>query len=114
MSLLFYDRWLDLDRLERKVKKVIGKNENFAEVCQIIDEIIQHRIILSILKVLPQEHHHDFALLLSKNPAGDEILDFLKNKTKEDLMKVVKEAILVLTLELTSIFSPNKKPVRRV
>jgi len=114
MSLLFYDRWLDLERLEKKVKKVVGKNEDFTEVCQIIDEIIQHRIILSILKVLPKEHHRDFALLLAKNPAGDEILDFLKNKTKEDVMKVVKEAILILTLELTGIFSSYKRQARRV
>ncbi len=114
MSLLFYDRWLDLERLERKVKKCVGKNEDFAEICQIIDEIIHHRIILSILKVLPQEHHRDFALLIAKNPAGDEILDFLKDKAKEDIMKVVKEAILILTLELTDIFSANKKRVKKI
>lgn len=114
MSLLFYDRWLDLERLERKIKKTIGKNEDFFEVCQIIDEVIQHRIILSILKVLPREHHRDFALLLARNPVGDEVLDFLKDKTKEDVMKVVKEAILILTLELTGIFSSGKKQTRKI
>ncbi len=114
MSLIFYDRWLDLERLEKKVKKTIGKNEDFAEVCQIIDEIIHYRIIISILKVLPQEHHRDFALLLAKNPAGEEILDFLKDKTKEDIMKVVKEAILFLTLELAGIFSSGKKQTKKI
>lgn len=109
MSLLFYDRWLSLDKLERKVRKLVGKNEDFDEICQVIDEIIQHRIIISILKALPREHHRDFALILAKNPTGEEVLDFLKARMKEDAMKVVKEAVLVLTLELTGIFSDKRK-----
>lgn len=109
MSLLFYDHWLNFDKLERRVRKVIGKNDDFDEICQIIDEIIQHRIIISILKVLPKEHHRDFATLLAKNPASDEVLDFLKARMKEDVMKVVKEALLVLFLDLTRIFSDKRR-----
>jgi hypothetical protein len=114
MSILFYDNWLNLDKLERKIRKSIGKNEDFSEIVQIIDEVIQHRIILSILNVLPKEHHREFALVLAKNPMGEEVLDFLKDKVKEDVMKVVKEAILVLTLEIMGIFSPGSKKVSKI
>lgn len=105
MSQIFYDRFLHLDRIERKIKKIARTNEELVELGSEIDQIIHYRILASILKILPKEDHQKFALLISKNPADDKIMDFLKSKIQEDIEKIIKETVLVLTLEITSLLT---------
>lgn len=112
MSAVFYDRFLKLDKLEKKLKKVARNNDEFSELTLLIDELIHYRVLSSILKILPKEHHAEFASLVAKNPADEKIIDFLKSKVREDIIKIVKEAVLILTLEITglvSAYGKNKK-----
>jgi hypothetical protein len=103
MSTVFYDRFLKLDKLEKKLKKLARDKDEFSELALLIDELIHYRVLSSILKILPKEHHAEFASLIAKNPADEKIIYFLKSKVKEDIIKIVKEAILILTLELTGL-----------
>ncbi|BCX14623.1 MAG: hypothetical protein KatS3mg088_306 [Patescibacteria group bacterium] len=105
MSKVFYDQFLNLDKIEKRIKKLVKDNDELVEFSKEIDKIIHYRIFESILKVLPKEHHQEFALLVSKNPADDKIVDFLKSKIEQDIVKIIKETVLVLTLEITSVFS---------
>lgn len=105
MSLVFYDRFLKLEKLEKKLKKLARDNDEFLEISSLVDELIHYRVLSSILKVLPKEHHREFALLVSENPADEKIIDFLKSKIKEDITKIIREAVLVLTLEITGVIS---------
>ncbi|QLG69681.1 MAG: hypothetical protein CH104c_0450 [Candidatus Woesebacteria bacterium] len=105
MSTVFYDRFLKLEKIEKKLKKIVRDNDEFSELALLIDELIHYRVLSSILKVLPKEHHAEFASLVAKNPADEKIIDFLKSKAEEDIIKIVKEAVLILTLEITGLVS---------
>jgi len=106
MSQVFYDQFLDLDDIDRKIKKVVKGKDEQIEFWRILDELIHYRVLAGILEVLPKEHYEEFALLLAKNPADGKILEFLKTKTKEDVGKIIKQTVLVLILEIMDVFSP--------
>lgn len=105
MSLVFYDPFLKLEKLEKKIKKIAKDSDEFSELASLVDELIHYRILASILKILPKEYHREFALIFSKNPADEKIIDFLKSKIKEDVIKIIREAAIILTLEITGILA---------
>lgn len=109
MSLVFYDNFLKLEKLEKKIKKISRDSDERSELTSLVDELIHCRILASILKILPREHHREFALIFSKNPADEKIIDFLRSKIKEDIAKIIHETAIILALEITGILTSYGK-----
>jgi hypothetical protein len=55
------------------------------ELVQLIDEIFHHHVLNVIFNHLPQEHHNEFADLLSSHPHDPRLIDYLKTKITIDI-----------------------------
>jgi hypothetical protein len=109
MSKIFYDHLLDLDKVENTVKKAASSHEERMELWQLIDEIIHHRVMGCILDYLPGVHHEEFLQKFSEGPHDEKLLDYLKEKIKEDIVALIKEVVAALVLELIDYNSIDGK-----
>lgn len=108
MSSLFFDQLLDLKKIDKKIKKVSSSYEEKAELWQIVDEIIHHRVFGCVMDKLPKKYHSEFVELFEKTPNDQKLIGYLKAKTKTDIENLIKDAVAILTLELISEFETRK------
>jgi hypothetical protein len=87
-------------------------SEEREEVMELMEDILHHRIIHGILDILPEEHHDEFVILVSKNTDGEEPMRFLKGKTEYDPeIKIITTAEMVKKEILLEVLlcNPRKK-----
>jgi transcriptional regulator of NAD metabolism len=100
MSKLFFDHLINLDDVEIEIKKVTKTQEEREELWQIVDEIIQHRILGCILDNLPEKYHEEFLEKFHDAPYDLGILAFLVEKIGENIEEIIKQEIGGLVYEL--------------
>jgi hypothetical protein len=100
MSKLFFDDLINLDDVEKEIKKVTQTHEEREELWQIIDEIIQHRILSCILDNLPEKYHEEFLEKYHDAPYDLGILEFLVEKIGENIEAIIKQEVGSLVYEL--------------
>lgn len=100
MSLLFFDKLIVLDKVDKKIKKKFASNDERQELWQMIEEIIHHKVLGCCLDCLPRKHHHEFLDKFHKAPHDENLLDYLSEKSKKDMRKIIKEEIKKLSKEL--------------
>jgi len=101
MSKIFYDNILDLGEVEKLVKKVSTSHDEEIELWDIVDGIVHHKVMNCILETLPKKYHQEFINIFKNSPHDEKIIDYLKEKTKKDVVVVIKESIALLALELS-------------
>lgn len=101
MSTLFFDNLLELDKVDKSIKKVTSTREEAIELWEIVDEIIHHRVFGCVMQELPKKHHEEFLKMFHKNPSDESLLDYLREKVKKDVALVIKESVSLFVLELT-------------
>ena len=84
MSKIFYDQIIILNKIEETINLTIDSHEDKLELWKIIDNITHNRILLRILEILPQKHHNPFLTRFHQAPFDDELLEYLKEKSKID------------------------------
>lgn len=112
MSTLFFDQYINLDKVEKSIKKVSSSRDEAMEMWMIVDEIIHHRVLGCILGHLPKENHHEFLDLLANSPHNEELTAYLKGKIKEDVALLIKNSVALLALELTEGLVPDSTKAR--
>lgn len=100
MSILFFDKLIVLDKVERKIKKMSSTSEEKLEFFQLVEEIIHHKVLGCCLKNLPECDHGEFLEKFHSAPYDEKLLEYLDEKTKKDMKKVIKEEIKKLTKDL--------------
>ncbi len=101
MSKLFFDHLVELKKIDSEIKKAAKTSEEREELWGLVDEIIHHKVLGCILDKLPNEHHHEFLEIYHKSPHDEEILfGYLKEKTGDDIERIIKEEIGSLSAEL--------------
>lgn len=110
MSKLFYDDLINLDDVEKKIKKTVKDKESREEIYQLIDEIIHHRVIGCILDRLPREHHKEFVNHISVRPHDKGILNFIGQRVAEDVLEFIRYEIHSLSGELLAIVNEASAP----
>ena len=100
MSVLYYDRLIVLDGLDRKLKKFVSSNEELQELWQTIEELIHHRVMGCVLDKLPKEKHTEFLEKFHKNPHDERLLKYLKKEVNEDMEKIIKSEVKSLKKEI--------------
>ena len=111
MSILFFDRLIVLDKVEKKIKKMSSTNEEKEEFFQQVEEIIHHRVVGCCLDNLPKDHHNEFLEKFHSAPYDRKLLKYLDEKTKKNMKKVIKDEIKQLTKDLFFLDSHKVKPV---
>jgi len=110
MSKVFYDHLVDLDKVEKKIKKIAKTNEEREELYNLVDEIMHHRVLGCVLDRLPRGHHEEFLEEFVKRPHDANLMHYLKDKIADDVEDFLKEEIHTLAMELLAIVAEKTKP----
>jgi hypothetical protein len=106
MSKIFYDHLIDLSAVEKEIKKNIKDPEERAEIYQLVDEIVHHRIVGCILDELPTSHHKEFLTKLSERPHDDSIFLYLKEKLSVDIEHFIRREMYDVGTEILQLIKP--------
>lgn len=101
MSKLFFDHLLDFKQLEKSVKKIAKTQEEREETWLLIDEIVHHKVLGSIIDKLPVEHHQEFLMMFHQSPHDTKLLfDYLKTKLNKNIEEILKQELGELAFKL--------------
>lgn len=89
MSNLFYDHLLPLDEIKTNIDEVAESREEKEELWKIVDEIVHHKVMGCVLDELPSEHHEDFMQKFHKAPYDQELIKYLQERTKNDIVALI-------------------------
>lgn len=109
MSKIFYDYLIDLDLLEKEIKKVSKNEEEKLELWGIVDEIVHNKIFTSILDNLPKDYHLEFMDLFHKAPHDDYLTKYLKEKIGQNFEELIKAEIGNISFELLGQIGKKRK-----
>lgn len=104
MSKLFYDHLINLKEVDREIKKVTSFHDEKVELWKIVDEIVHHKIIGCVFDNLPKEYHGRFIEKMKRNPFDDELLPFLAEKIKDDIVLLIKYEAKKIEAEFLEYF----------
>ncbi len=100
MSRIFYDHLIIFEEVDREIKNVTDLAEEREELWQLIDEIIHHRVLASILDILPREHHEEFLLSFHESPYSDTHIVYLNKMIKGDIEELLRNEIKSIEAEI--------------
>ncbi len=100
MSRLFYDNFIKLKRLDKKIKHITKTQDEKEELWVLIDELIHYRVLGCILDKLSKNSHEEFLSRFYLAPYDEDLIDFLNKMVKEDIVKIIKKEIKLLEDEL--------------
>src|SRR4030042_633518 len=103
MSKIFYDHLVVFEEIDLEIKRSVKVSEEKEELWKLIDEIVHHHVIITILDKLPREHHMDFLEKYHSFPHDTGLIDYLNEKISEDIEKVISEKIRGLEKEILEI-----------
>lgn len=93
MSKLFFDHLVSLTQLEVVIKTSAESKEEQEELWQLVDDIVHHKVMHTILDSLPKEHHNEFLEEFSKAPHDERHIHYLKDKTGKDIEKIIESEL---------------------
>ena len=103
MSKLFFDHLLNLDKLDKQIKKVTKSSEEREEIWLLVDEIVHHKALECILDKLPKDAHVEFLTLFYKSPHNQDLLfGYLKNKISKNIEELLSQELGLVSDEILS------------
>ena len=100
MSKLFYDHLIVLTQVEAEIKKTAQTTEEKEELWKLVDEIIHHRVMETVLDKLPRNHHEDFLTKFHEAPHDESLIDYLTGQIGENVEELIRREIGELAYEL--------------
>ncbi|PIZ46136.1 hypothetical protein COY30_00645 [Candidatus Woesebacteria bacterium CG_4_10_14_0_2_um_filter_44_9] len=100
MSILFFDRLLVLDEVDKEIKTKAKTAEEREELWRLVDEIIHHKIMGCVLDKLPEKSRPEFLEKFQKAPHDEGLFKFLTEKVGEDIEEFLKTEIAKLKSEI--------------
>lgn len=90
MSKIFYDDEVALEKVEKEINSKAKSPEEREELWGIVDGIVHHHIMGSILEQLHKDHHEDFLKRYQKAPHDTRLLAFLTKRIGKDIKQLLK------------------------
>lgn len=100
MSKVYYDHLITLDEVESKIKEIADTPEEREELWQLIDDLVHHRVLVCVLDNLPKDHHEEFLGMFHEEPHNISLMDYLKERIKENIEELIKQEIGGLASEI--------------
>lgn len=110
MSRVFYDDIIDLREVEKHVKRAVKDPEEREEMYKLIDDILHHRLLSSILERLPKEHHKEFMNKFVDHPHDEGHLAYLTERVQTDVKEFIKQEVRILSTEILAIIYDKTEP----
>lgn len=109
MSKLFFDHLIVLEELEGKIDAVAKNQDERDELWAIVDELVHHRALGTVLDKLPNKYHQEFLEKFHQAPYDEGLMEYLKEKIGENIEELLRQELGSLAYELLSDFSQAKK-----
>lgn len=109
MSKLFFDHLIVLEEVDSEIKNVAETKEERDELWGLVDEMVQHRVMDTILDKLHHSHHEEFLEKFHKAPHDESLIDYLKIKIGENVEELIKNEIGALAFDLLDDLREKKK-----
>jgi len=100
MTKLFFDNLVAFEEIEVFIKDSASSEEEREELWKIVDEMVHQHVLTCILEKLPNEHHFAFLEKFYSCPYDAKLIDYLNEKIKDDVEKIIKEKINILEKEI--------------
>ena len=100
MSILFFDRLIVLDGLDKRLKKIFSSSDERHEMWKYVEEIIHHKVMGCCLENLPNDKHTEFMDMFVRSPYDPYLIKYLDKHTNKDMEKTIKAEIKKLTKDL--------------
>jgi hypothetical protein len=109
MSKIFYDHLIVLEKVEIEIKNTTDFPDEKEELWKLVDEIVHHRILGSILDYLPYEHHEEFLTKFHQAPHDEGHIAYLNEKIENNIEEVIAEEIKKLEKEILQEITKEAK-----
>jgi hypothetical protein len=103
MSKIFYDHLIVLEEVRVQIDKVAKTSEEKEEIWKLVDEIIHHRVMNTILEKLPEKHHKSFLKRFYAAPYDEKLIPYLNEKIDDDIENFISKEIKLLSEELLQL-----------
>src|SRR3989344_1589724 len=105
MTKIFYDHLVFLEEIEVEIKNISRSPDEKEELWKLVDDIVNHRVMINILDRLPIEHHEDFLLSFHDKPYDEGHIHFLNERIASspgegDVENIIKSEIESLKQDL--------------
>ncbi len=100
MSIIFYDHLLVLEDVKKIVNSGKGSYEEKEELWQIVDELVHHRMMTTLLDNLPTIYHGEFLEIFTRTPHDKKLIKYLSDKSQKDMKKIIKDESKKLRSEI--------------
>ena len=100
MSQLFFDHLVVLAQVEGVINNISKTSEEKEELWGIVDEIVSHRAVISILDKLPRIYHEEFLQKFHDAPHHRGHIEYLNKKTGDNIETHIKKEMDLLEKEL--------------
>lgn len=109
MSKIWYDHLIILEEVEVELNNLNLEAEEKEELNHLIDEMVHHRVMDRVLRVLPRHHHANFLIEFKKRPHDPALVDYIDEKIDESVERHIKEEIKILKEELLEDLTTKSK-----
>lgn len=111
MTKLFFDKLLNLEKIDREINRVAQSREEKEELWALVDEIVHHKVMGCVLDRLPSDSHDEFLTLFEHAPHDEKrIFDYLNKKIGVNFSEILEQELGRLSVELLETIGPPKKP----
>ena len=109
MSKLFFDHLVVLEEVDSEIKGISKNEEEKAELWHLVDDIVNHKVMIAILDRLPLEHHEEFLTGFHEAPHDERHLHFVNSLVDENIEETIKKEIADLKEDLLKEIRSLKK-----
>lgn len=102
MAKVFYDHLVLIEEITAELDAYSLPKEERAELLQLIDENIHHRVLDTILQHLPPQKHEHFLTKFHRSPHDQKLLEYLKQEINADIEEKIKEEAKKIKSDLLS------------
>ena len=109
MSKLFFDHLVVLEEVEAEIKNVAETKEERDELWDLVDGMVHHRVLDTILDNLHHSHHEEFLDKFHKAPHDESLIDYLNEKIGKNIEEIIKAEVGGLAFGILSDLREKKK-----
>lgn len=113
MSKLFFDHLIYLEEVEVEIKKTASSKEEQEELWGLVDEIVTHKVLKTVMDKLPKDSHVEFLELFHKCPHDEGVIfGYLRKKTNKNIEKELREELKNISSEILKELKPQDEVSR--
>ena len=100
MSILFFDHLMVFEAIEKNIKSLELTNEERDELSHLIEDMIHHRALSTVLEKLPMDDHNEFLEKFVQSPFDDSLVEYINFRIDGDISEILAEEFNSLENEI--------------